>query len=252
MAISAFGLNCTLKRGTEPSSTQKLLDQVLRAIGRHQATTSFERLANLDIKPGVCTDEGDGDAWPAVRKRILDANILVLATPIWMGHPSSIAQRVLERMDAFLDEIDGKGRYPTFGRVAVVAVVGNEDGAHHVHAEMMQGWPTWASPFLEAAIRTGLAKRSATPTTSTSIALRERFPKRSRESRVMQRTSPDCCRPGHTPEHDVGAVAIRTPRCGVRRMALRWFSCDWRSRPSDRSKKIDIDAKGQIYCGACS
>jgi multimeric flavodoxin WrbA len=139
MALSAFGLNCTLKRGTDPSSTQKLLDQVLRSIARHKVTTSFERLANLEIKSGVCTDEGDGDAWPGVRKRILDANIFVLATPIWMGHPSSIAQRVLERMDAFLDEIDGKGRYPTFGRVAVIAVVGNEDGAHHVHAELMQG-----------------------------------------------------------------------------------------------------------------
>ena len=138
-SIKALGLNCTLKRGVEKSSTQKMLDQVLRALARHRVRTDSERLANLDIKPGVCTDEGDGDAWPALRKRILDANILVLGTPIWMGHPSSLAQRVLERMDAFLDEIDGRGRYPTFGRVAVIAVVGNEDGAHHVHAELMQG-----------------------------------------------------------------------------------------------------------------
>lgn len=50
-----------------------------------------------------------------------------------------MAQRVLERMDAFLDEIDGEGRYPTFGRVAAVGVVGNEDGAHHVTAELYQG-----------------------------------------------------------------------------------------------------------------
>ena len=41
-------------------------------------------------------------------------------------------------MDAFLGEIDKQGRYPTFGRIAVAAVVGNEDGAHHVCAELYQ------------------------------------------------------------------------------------------------------------------
>lgn len=98
-----------------------------------------ERLVDCDIKPGVTTDEGNGDAWPALRQHVLDANVLVLATPIWTGHPSSVAQRVLERMDAFLDEIDKQGRYPTFGRVAAVAVVGNEAGAHHVTAQLYQG-----------------------------------------------------------------------------------------------------------------
>jgi multimeric flavodoxin WrbA len=101
--------------------------------------TSSARMVDFDIKPGVSADEGDGDDWPGIRRRILDARILVMATPIWMGHPSSLAQRVQERMDAFLDEIDEEGRYPTFGRVAVVVVVGNEDGAHHVSAELYQG-----------------------------------------------------------------------------------------------------------------
>ncbi len=137
--LIALGLNCTLTPGTKTSSTQKLLDQILRAMKSFEVETSSERLVNLDIKPGVKADEGKGDDWPAIRQRVLDANILVLATPIWMGHPSSIAQRVLERMDAFLGEIDEHGRYPTFGRVAVVAVVGNEDGAHHVTAQLYQG-----------------------------------------------------------------------------------------------------------------
>lgn len=137
-ALRAFGMNCTLKRGPEESSTQKLLDQVLQALTPYGVETSSVRVADHDVKPGVSADEGDGDEWPALRKRVLDANILVLASPIWMGQPSSIVKRVLERMDAFLDEVDEQGRYPTFGRVAVVAVVGNEDGAHHVTAEMYQ------------------------------------------------------------------------------------------------------------------
>lgn len=136
--LSAFGLNCTLKVGNEPSSTQKLLDQVLEALQGYGVTTASERAVNHDIKPGVKTDEGLGDAWPALRKRIDDANIFVLATPIWMGQPSSVAKRVCERLDAVFDEIDQHGVYPTFGKVAMVCVVGNEDGAHHVTAEIYQ------------------------------------------------------------------------------------------------------------------
>lgn len=136
--LSAFGLNCTLKRGHEPSSTQKLLDQLLHALEGYGVETSCERAVDHDILPGVKTDEGPGDAWPALRQRIDQAGILVLATPIWMGQPSSVAKRVLERLDAVLGEIDDRGIYPTFGKVAVIGVVGNEDGAHHVTAELYQ------------------------------------------------------------------------------------------------------------------
>jgi hypothetical protein len=41
-------------------------------------------------------------------------------------------------MDAFLSESDDEGRMISYGRVAVVAVVGNEDGAHAVSAVLYQ------------------------------------------------------------------------------------------------------------------
>ena len=137
-ALSAFGMNCTLKSGPKRSSTQKLLDQILHAMTKYDVEVSSVRVADHNVKTGVKADEGEGDEWPALRRSVLKANILVMASPIWMGQPSSVCKRVLERMDAFLDEIDKQGRYPTFGRVAVVAVVGNEDGAHHVTAELYQ------------------------------------------------------------------------------------------------------------------
>jgi multimeric flavodoxin WrbA len=84
-----------------------------------------------DVKPGVQLDMGAGDAWPGIREQIVAADIVVLATPTWMGQHSSLAQRVLERLDAELSEKDDVGRLLTYGKVAVVAVVGNEDGAHH-------------------------------------------------------------------------------------------------------------------------
>ena len=57
------------------------------------------------------------------------AQILVPAVPIWVGHPSSLAQRVLERLDAEISETDCQGRPILFGKVAMVAVDGNADGA---------------------------------------------------------------------------------------------------------------------------
>jgi multimeric flavodoxin WrbA len=140
VTLTAIAINCSLKSSSEPSSTDKLLGEVLAALESHGViATGTVRIADLDIRPGVSSDEGDGDEWPAVRQQILDADIFVLGTPIWMGHPSSHAQRVLERLDAFLGETDSDGRMVSFDRVAVVAVVGNEDGAHHVAAELFQG-----------------------------------------------------------------------------------------------------------------
>lgn len=138
MTLKALGLNCTLTRSPKPSSTQKLLDQLLDSLRHHGVEVDAQRVVDLDIKPGVSHDEGPGDEWPGLRRRLMEADILAIATPIWLGQPSSIAKRVLERMDAILGDIGEDGRYPTSGKVAVVAVVGNEDGAHHVSAEIYQ------------------------------------------------------------------------------------------------------------------
>lgn len=137
--LRAFGLNCSLKSGPDPSSTDLLVGQVLDELKGHDvAVEAPVRVVDLDVKPGVTSDEGDGDDWPDLRRRILDADILVFGTPIWLGQPTSVAKRVTERMDAFLGETDDGGRMPSYGKVAVVAVVGNEDGAHHVSAELYQ------------------------------------------------------------------------------------------------------------------
>lgn len=136
--MKAIALNATLKSSDKPSSTERLLGDVLAEMRQLGVTGEIVRLADLNIKPGVTSDEGEGDEWPDLRRRILDADILVMGTPIWLGQPSSVCKRALERMDGFLSETDDRERMPSFGRVATVAVVGNEDGAHHVAAELYQ------------------------------------------------------------------------------------------------------------------
>jgi multimeric flavodoxin WrbA len=115
-----------------------MLGLIAKELEKFDVMTETIRLADYNIKPGVTSNEGEGDDWPRVRKKVLEADILVLGTPIWLGQPSSVAKRALERMDAFLEETDDQGRMVSYGIVAAVAVVGNEDGAHHVSAEVYQ------------------------------------------------------------------------------------------------------------------
>lgn len=138
--LNALALNCTLKADeSERSSTDAMIAVLADAFAKHDVTiTDTVRVAALDIKPGVSSDEGDGDAWPALREKILTADILIFGGPIWMGQISSIAKRVLERMDAFISETDDQGRMPSYSKVAVAAIVGNEDGAHFSSAQLFQ------------------------------------------------------------------------------------------------------------------
>ena len=117
-----------------------MIKLVVEALGAHGVEfTETIRLADHDVLPGVKSNEGEGDAWPDIRDRILAVDILIFATPIWLGQLSSVAKRALERMDAFLSETDPQGRMPSFGKLAVAAIVGNEDGAHRVTADLFQG-----------------------------------------------------------------------------------------------------------------
>ncbi len=102
--MKAIILNCTLKKSPEESNTQMLADEAISNLEERGVECETVRLVDLNIAPGVSSDEGDGDEWPEVRQKILDSDILVFATPTWLGHPSSVAQRALERMDAMLSQ----------------------------------------------------------------------------------------------------------------------------------------------------
>jgi len=136
--LSAVALVCTLTPSPDASSSQLLADQLLAEFESHGVTTSSVRVVDYDVRPGVLDDMGDGDQWPELRRRVLDADILVIATPTWVGHMSSVAQRVLERLDNELSVTDESGRPGLYDRVAVAAIVGNEDGAHQITAGLFQ------------------------------------------------------------------------------------------------------------------
>ena len=161
--LKAIALNGSLKASSnEESSTDALINLLAEKFsGLEIEVSPTIRLVDHDIKPGVTSDEGSDDAWPKIRDEILAHDILIFGTPIWMGQMSSVAKRALERMDAFVEESDDQGRMPSYSKVAVVAVVGNEDGAHSVAAARGRPALGWRPP--RTTIRS--AHRSCCPAT---------------------------------------------------------------------------------------
>ena len=137
--MKALIINCTLKASPETSNTEALAKVVADKLREDEVEVTEVRAVEKNILPGVESDMGEGDEWPPIREAILAADILVIATPTWLARPSSVAQRVLERMDAMIAETDDAGRPVAYGKVAGVVVTGNEDGAHHVISETAGG-----------------------------------------------------------------------------------------------------------------
>jgi len=164
VTLTACAINCSLaSSGSRESSTDAMIAVLREAFAAHEVTLGKPiRIADHNVKPGVTSDEGDGDEWPHIRERILGADILVFGTPIWLGQASSIAKRVLERMDAFLSETDDEGRMPSYGKVAVAAIVGNEDGAHWATSQLFQALNDtgWTIPAVAACHWVGEAMQS--------------------------------------------------------------------------------------------
>lgn len=139
--MKALFINCTLKRAPKFSNTEALAGKAADQLQALGFETEIIRLNDFNVLTGNSSDEGDGDEWPQVLEKIKACQIFVIATPIWMGHLASTAQKVIERLDAvFRDEtlIDEKtGQFMPYNKVAGCLVTGNEDGAHSCAAQVL-------------------------------------------------------------------------------------------------------------------
>lgn len=134
--MRATVINCSLKTSDTQSNTQLLADQVVAKLDAEGVKVETFRLADLHLPYGIETAISDEDDWPRVHEALVESEILIVASPTWLGHPSSLAQLMLERMNAMMTETDDAGRPVAYNRVAGVVVTGNEDGAHHVISEI--------------------------------------------------------------------------------------------------------------------
>lgn len=134
--LKALIINCTLKKSPEKSNTELLARKAIAEFEKLDVETELMRLVDLTILPGTESNMGPGDEWGKVLAKIRAADILVIATPIWVGHTASTAQQLIERLDATFYEAALRdketGQYVLYNKVAGVLVTGNEDGAHEV------------------------------------------------------------------------------------------------------------------------
>lgn len=133
--LKAIYVNCTLKKSPQTSHTATLMEVSKRIMEKEDVQTDEIRLVDHEVANGVYPDmtehHWEKDEWPAIFKRIIDADILIVGTPIWLGEKSSVAQKLIERLYAMSTKTNEKGQYIYYGKVGGCIVTGNEDGVKH-------------------------------------------------------------------------------------------------------------------------
>ncbi len=140
--LSAVFLNGTLKQSPAVSQTEGLMNistGIMRGLG---VDVSVVRTVDHVIPPGLETDMTehgyDRDDFPQIyREQIEPADIIVLATPIWLGDQSSQTRLMIERMYAWSGDLNDNGQWSYYGKVGGALVTGNEDGGKHCSAMML-------------------------------------------------------------------------------------------------------------------
>ena len=139
--LKALFLNCTLKSSPGQSHTQGLIDISKAIMEKNGVQVEVIRPADLDIPVGVYPDMTEHgatkDDWPALFKKVLEADILILTTPIWLGEKSSVCTKIIERLYGNSSQLNDKGQWIYYGKVGGCMVTGNEDGAKHCAMNMI-------------------------------------------------------------------------------------------------------------------
>jgi multimeric flavodoxin WrbA len=147
--MRALFINCTLKRSPEPSHTQGLIDISTAIMAKHGVAVDVVRAVDYDIATGVWPDMREHgwttDDWPAIFDKVLAADILVLAGPIWLGDNSSVMKKVHERLYGGSHLLNDAGQYLYYGRVGGCLITGKHIG-YTIPPQADAGWIGEAGP----------------------------------------------------------------------------------------------------------
>lgn len=93
------------------------------------------RVIDHDVATGIYPDMREhgweADEWPELYKKVMEADILVIAGPIWLGDNSSQTKKIIERLYANSSDVNQEGQYAFYGKVGGCLITGNEDGLKH-------------------------------------------------------------------------------------------------------------------------
>lgn len=141
--LNALFLNCTLKPNPKESHTETLIDVSKTILEKNSVSTEVIRPVDYNIAPGVYPDMTEHghkeDDWPQIQQKVMDANILIIGSPIWLGEKSSVCTKVIERLYGYSGNLNDKGQYAYYGRVGGCLITGNEDGIKHCSMSILYG-----------------------------------------------------------------------------------------------------------------
>jgi len=141
--LTALFLNCTLKPGEELSHTEGLMKVSSLIMEENGVSTEILRPVDYNIPPGVypdMTEHGfEKDDWPEIQEKVMNADILVIGTPIWLGEKSSVSTKVIERLYGYSGNLNDEGQYAYYGRTGGCIITGNEDGVKHCAMSILNG-----------------------------------------------------------------------------------------------------------------
>ncbi|MEQ8628520.1 NAD(P)H-dependent oxidoreductase [Ekhidna sp.] len=140
-SLSALFVNCTLKKSPRQSHTQGLMQVSMDIMEKEGVSVEYLRFVDHDIPYGVYPDMTEhgykSDEFPALFKKVMKADILVIGTPIWLGEKSSVATKLIERLYGMSGKQNDKGQYIYYGKVGGCVITGNEDGIKHCAMSML-------------------------------------------------------------------------------------------------------------------
>jgi multimeric flavodoxin WrbA len=82
MKLKAVFLNCTLKKSPVVSNTEALIKKVVSEYKKLDVTSEVVRVVDYQIPFGVSSNEGVGDEWPKILKKLQVSDIIIIAAPI--------------------------------------------------------------------------------------------------------------------------------------------------------------------------
>ncbi|WP_299216293.1 flavodoxin family protein [uncultured Aquimarina sp.] len=133
--LKALYINCTLKSSNQKSNTEGLMNVSMDIMKSENVRVEYLRLVDYDVAYGLMPDMKDEgkekDDWPEIYDKIMDADILIIGTPIWLGEKSSVATKLIERLYGMSGKTNKKGQYIYYGKVGGCVITGNEDGIKH-------------------------------------------------------------------------------------------------------------------------
>jgi|SRR5665213_6169 len=138
--LKALFINCSIKKDKKESHTQLLINKAANIMSAEGVEVEQIYALDYSIAFGMIKDgkeEGLKDDWPKIQAKIMEADILVIGTPIWLGVKSSVATLVIERMYAYSGDHNNKDQYLYYGKTAGCVITGNEDGIKHCAMDLL-------------------------------------------------------------------------------------------------------------------